>query len=256
MAKAWLKFFRVVNLPTVPGDVLAAASAVIYFVANSRRTVPYDASSGIRLAAFAAVASVFMYMFGLADNDIVGAKHDTDRPIPDGDISLGAARLARGLCLLAVMVVGALADLPPAWWNVALLLAVTVVAYNRTKWASLMGLCRGLNALCGVAALMVSCEFRNDIPGGTFEDALVSAVCWVPVVLVWWLYIALVTRYSAGEESDPAKKRYVGMLIGAIIYLQLIVLLLFRVDPLLLSGAVLLILLRLLKRLLPEVSAS
>lgn len=256
MIKAWLRFFRVVNLPTVPGDVLAAASAVIYFVANARRTVPYDVSAGVRLAAFAALASVFMYMFGLADNDIVGAKHDTGRPIPDGDISMGAARIARGLCLLAVMVVGALANLPSAWWNASLLLAAAVVAYNRAKWPLLMGLCRGLNALCGVAALMVSCEFRNDIPGGTFEDALVSAVCWVPIVLVWGVYISLVTRYSAGEEADPAKKRRVGMLIGAVIYLQLTALLLFRVDPLLLSGAALLILLRLSKRLLPEVSAS
>ena len=75
-------------------------------------------------------------------------------------------------------------------------------------------------------------------------------------VAVWTIYIAFVTWYSAGEETDPEKKRRVGFLIGAIVYLQLIVLLIFRVDPLLLTGAALLVVLRLMKRVLPEVSAS
>ena len=256
MIKPWLRFFRVVNLPTVPGDVLAGASAVVYWTVNARRTVPYDVSAGLRLVAFAALASVFMYMFGLADNDIVGAKKDADRPIPNGEISLGAARLARGLCLFAVMIVGALGNLPPAWWVVSLALAVMVVVYNRTKLNLAMGLCRGLNALCGVAALMVSTAMRNDMPVGTCEDIFVSAVAWVPVFLVWTIYIAFVTWYSTGEELDQEKKRRVGFMIGAVIYLQLIALLIFRVEPLLLTGAALLVALRLMKRFLPEVSAS
>ena len=70
------------------------------------------------------------------------------------------------------------------------------------------------------------------------------------------LYISLVTLYSEGEETDPAKKRRVGFLVSAIVYLQLIALLIFRVDPLLLTGAALLVVLRLMKRFLPEVSAS
>ena len=254
--KAWLRFFRVVNLPTVPGDVLVGASAVIYWIVNSRRTAPYDVSAGLRLVAFAAVSSVFMYMFGLADNDIVGAKKDEDRPVPNGDIPLGAARLARGLCLFAVMIVGALGDLPPAWWIVSFALAVTVVVYNRTKWNLAMGLCRGLNVLCGVAALLVSTASRNDIPVGTSEDLFASALGWGLLVLVWTAYIAAVTKYSEGEEMDAAKKRRVGFLIGAIVYLQLIALMVFRVDPLLLTGAALLVVLRLMKRFLPEVSAS
>ena len=254
--KAWLKFFRVVNLPTVPGDVLVGASAFIWCVANSRRTVPYDVSAGLKSAFFAALASVFLYMFGLADNDIVGSGKDADRPIPNGDLSLRAARIARGLCLFAVMIVGAVANLSQAWWIVSFVLALTVVAYNRTKWNLAMGLCRALNALSGVAALVVSFEMRNDISVGTCEDALVSMICWMPVVFVWWLYITLVTWYSTGEEADPAKKRRVGFLIGAIIYLQLIALLIFRVNPLLLTGAALLVVLRLMKRFLPGVSAS
>ena len=55
---------------------------------------------------------------------------------------------------------------------------------------------------------------------------------------------------------DAAKKRRVGFLVGTIIYLQLIALLVFRVNPLLLAGAALLVVLRLMKRFLPEVRAS
>ena len=254
--KAWLRFFRVVNLPTVPGDVLVGASAFILTVSNARRTVPYDVSAGLRLVAFAALTSVFMYMFGLADNDIVGARKDVDRPIPNDEISLGVARLARGLCLLAVMIVGALGNLPPAWWVASFALAVMVVVYNRTKWNLAMGLCRGLNVLCGVAALMVSTAMRNDISVGTREDIVISAMMWVPLFLAWTIYITAVTWYSMGEETDPAKKRRVGFLVGAIVYLQLIALIVFPVKPFLIAGAVLLVILRLMKRFLPEVSAS
>lgn len=254
--KAWLRFFRVVNLPTVPGDVLVGAAAVIWTASNARRTVPYDVSAGLRLVSFAALASVFMYMFGLADNDIVGARNDADRPIPNGEISLGVARMARGLCLLAVMIVGALGNLPSAWWAVSLALAVMIVVYNRAKWNLAMGLCRGLNVLCGVAVLMVSAAMRNDISVGTREDIVISAMMWVLLFLVWTIYIAAVTWYSMDEELVPAKKRRVGFLIGAIVYLQLIALLIFRVDPFLLTGAALLVILRLLKRFLPGVSAS
>ena len=75
------------------------------------------------------------------------------------------------------------------------------------------------------------------------------------VLLVWTVYIAAVTKYSEGEELDAAKRRRVGFLVGAIVYLQITALLLFRSGIVVLM-AVLLVVLRLSKRLLPEVSAS
>lgn len=237
--KAWLRFFRVVNLPTVPGDVLVGAAAVI---ANGLQK-----SAGSVAIAAACIAGVFLYMFGLADNDIVGAKTDTGRPIPDGQISIRAARIARGFCLFGALISGAIANLPPAWWITAFVLAVAVVIYNRTKWCFLMGLCRGLNVWCGGVAVAL-CNFRG-IPG----EGRLALFC---AAMIWALYIAAATKYSEGEEMDAAKKRRVGFLIGAIVYLQLIALLVFRVDPLLLTGAALLVVLRLMKRFLPEVSAS
>ena len=78
---------------------------------------------------------------------------------------------------------------------------------------------------------------------------------------VWTIYIWAVTWYSKGEENDPAKKRRVGLLVGGIVYLQLTALIVLalrdpRVMPLMVAGAVLLVLLRLFKKVFPEVSAS
>ena len=79
--------------------------------------------------------------------------------------------------------------------------------------------------------------------------------------LVWTLYIAGVTKYSEGEEKQPGKRATVGFLIGALVYLQLAALVAFALQApstrgLLLTGAALLVLLRVVKRALPKVSAS
>lgn len=239
---AWLKIFRVVNLPTVPGDVLVGAASVLCWGADAAISSRYA-----QVIAAASLASVFLYMFGLVDNDIVGAKGDRGRPIPDGEISIGAARIARGLCLFAALIVGAAANLQSDWWIASFLLAMSVVVYNRTKLSLFMGLCRGLNVLSG-AVVVGMCGI---------ELAALALVA----PLVWTLYITVVTWYSTGEENDPDKKRRVGLLVGGIVYLQLAALIYLTmkggsVMPLLVTGAVLLVVLRLMKRLLPRVSAS
>ena len=243
--KAWLRFFRAVNLPTVPGDVLVGAAALL---ANGLQK-----SAGSVAIAAACVASLSLYMFGLADNDIVGAKTDEGRPIPDGQISMRAARIARALCVIGAIAVGlapdpvALRPLPWMWWPAAFALVCLIVVYNRTKNWAWMGFCRGLNVACGAVAVLPSLDATG-----------MSRPLWIATgaALVWTVYIAAVTKYSEGEEMDAAKKRRVGFLIGAIVYLQLIALIVFPVKPFLIAGAVLLIVLRLMKRLLPEVSAS
>lgn len=233
--------FRVVNLPTVPGDLLAGAAAVCL------GAVGYSPGMHLSLA-YAVGAAVLMYMYGLADNDIVGAATDKGRPIPDGEISMKAAKTAAAVCLVAVAAVGLLGRLAVAWWIVAAILAGCIIIYNRKKWWWLMGVCRGLNVICGGAA----------VAGETFcrSGDLRGRLALLAVASVWTLYIAAVTKYSEGEELDEEKKRRVGMLIGALIYLQLAVLIVFPVTKLLVAGAVLLIILRLAKRLMPEVSAS
>lgn len=224
----YLKLFRVVNLATVPGDLLVGAAVSAHIVPGSFHALLW-----------AALASVFLYMFGLADNDIVGAKIDKGRPIPDGEISLAGARIARGLSLGAVMIVGALANLRPEWWIGALVLVVAVVVYNRTGNCIMMGLCRGLDVLLGVAAV-----------AGTPRLGTIAAAA------AWAAYFSFVTKYSEGEETDKGRKAAVGVLIGAVVYLQLAVLIVFPQRPLLIVGAVLLVVHRMVLKMLPEVSAS
>ena len=247
----WLRLFRVVNLPTVPGDVLVGAA---YWMLTLGRAGRYDVSLGMRCAFAAGLASVFMYMFGLADNDIVGAKYDKGRPIPDGEISLGAARIARGLCLFAVLVTGAVANLPPSWWIVAFVLALICVAYNRTKKPVLMGVCRALDVECGMAAV-------QQASAAPAPHVLPSWLLEIALPLVWFVFFVAVTKYSEGEENDPARKRRVGVLIGAVVYLQLAVLAACTaadpsLAPLLAAGVAMLVLLWGLKFALPKVSAS
>ena len=244
--KAWLRFFRVVNLPTVPGDIWVGAVAV-WFGAG----IICDYGAPLFNAT---IAGVLLYMFGLADNDIVGAKTDTGRPIPDGQISMGAARNARALCVIGAIAVGlapdpvALKALPWMWWPAALALLCSIVVYNRTKSWMLMGLCRGLNVLCG--GTVVFCGSL------TSDGDVASPLAWLGLCAVLWtVYIAAVTKYSEGEEMDAARKRRVGFLIGAIVYLQIIALLAFQSGIVVLVG-VLLVAMRLMKRFLPEVSAS
>ena len=242
MVRSWLRLFRVVNLPTVPGDVLAGVAA----------TLPAVDGYAPALVAWTAGLSVLIYMFGLLDNDIVGAKTDRGRPIADGEISLTAARVARAILFLAVPVLAYFADLPPEWCAPAYLLMTTILVYNRTKSVIAMGCCRGLNVGCGFAAVCGAAQrIRLD-----WTLSLPFAVA-----AVFTLYIAAVTKYSEGEETDPARKARVGMLIGAHVYLQLAVLIVFALlepaaVPLMVAGAVLLVVLRVMKRGLPSVSAS
>ncbi len=238
--QSWLTLFRAVNLPTVPGDVLVGAAVAVAF-GLCPGTVPALTLVG------ACLASCFIYLFGLVDNDLVGATTDVGRPIPNGEISLTAARIARGVCVALVALVGSLTHLPIVWWVVAWTLLVLCAVYNRTKNFALMGLCRGLNVAAGLAAVGV------------------ATVGW-PALLapaLWTVYIAGVTKYSEGEEGDAFRKALVGQLIGALVYLQLLALLAcYVVRPVpatrgtLLVGAVLLVVLRLMRRLFPKVSAS
>ena len=215
----WLRFFRIVNLPTVPGDVLVGALATLFFCNHA----VVQASTLV----FACMASCCLYLYGLADNDIVGSRVDKDRPIPKGLISLPAARFARGLCWGGLLIAGALARTSVAWWIVALALFATILIYNRTKNAFLMGLCRGLNVLSGAAAVgLFSLPLQlpeGECPACVDHWTLPLALTMGGLVLLWTVLIGLLTKLSEGEETDPTKKQLIGQLIGSLIYLQIAV---------------------------------
>lgn len=252
MTKALLKFFRIVNLPTVPGDVLAGAAAALACAAGAEDS--RVAAAPVALAG-ACLAACAIYLFGMADNDVVGAKTDgPERPIPAGELSLFAGRAARNVCLAAAAFFAASAGLPAFWWLSAAALCASVVAYNRLKRPVLMGLCRGLNVVCGGAAACV--QRTGSVPAAAWWGVGAAA-------FVWTAYAAWITHCARDEDADPAARRRVGLLIGVVVYGQLLVLLAaYLWEPtlalrnLLLSGAAMLLVLRLLKRSLPEVSPS
>lgn len=184
----WFRFFRLPNLPTAPGDALAGAAVGLMWAAGG----------DVRRALAAGGAAFFLYLYGLADNDVVGAAADArtapDRPIPRGEISLRAARVVRSACLLGALLVGAFFGLPPAWWLGAVALTGTIGLYNRVKGLWLMGLCRGVSVFCGAAAV------------GTWTGGFPVRAGLVlgGMALGWTLYVAAVTKLSEGEERMSA----------------------------------------------------
>lgn len=237
----WARFFRIVNLPTVPGDVLAGAAAAFAGGAWPDLAAIWmrggDAGADLPRAILAAMA---MYLFGLAQNDIFGAKTDSNRPIPNGEISLRSAKIACAVCWLAAAAAAAGRYSILAYFAV---MTPLITVYNLTKNPVAMGLCRAVGVILGAQV-------------ATGGDWMHAPALPLAVAGVWCAYIAGVTMYSRGEEADPAKKRRVGMLVGGIVYLQMAVLVVFPVKAFLLAGAALVVLLRTAKTLMPKVSAS
>ncbi|NLB69209.1 MAG: UbiA family prenyltransferase, partial [Lentisphaerae bacterium] len=127
----WAQFFRLPNLPTAPGD--AVAGAAICMAVSLENAKP--GATGIAIGA--GLAALFLYMFGLADNDISGYKSDITyaphRPLVAGSITLSHALLARLACLLFVAAIGFICGMPIEWWSVVFLFFISITLYNRLK---------------------------------------------------------------------------------------------------------------------------
>lgn len=190
--RAWLRLCRVQNLVTVPGDVLVGAAAC--------GALTFARAADVALVC---LASVLMYVYGLIDNDLVGAPTDPKtRPLASGEISLRAARLVRTACLgLAVLAL----YFGRGPFPVLVALTVAIQLYNRTKNPLLMGAARGCNVLLGGS---------------------VGGPVWIAAA-VWLAYIAGVTKYSEREAVDPTNGRKVAWLVYGLLALQLAALVFF-----------------------------
>ena len=216
-----LRLFRVPNLPTAPGDAMAGAA---FMMPTGDATLPQ--------AFAAAVGVLFMYMFGLADNDLVGARTDAvnapERPIPRGEISKTAATVAMCACLLAAWFLPnwivervSPGEQMPLLWKVAMaMLVCSVCAYNRLKRAWLMGVCRGFSVLCGGMAAWVpdvQPYARSLLPESV---CLFIALC--VLAMGWAAYIESVTKLSEGEERPSEGLGNRRFLLGLSAFLPLL----------------------------------
>lgn len=184
---AWIRYLRLPNVLTIPGDVLAGAA-----LAGGLSREIWTTVLGVCLA----------YLFGMALNDLTDRHLDRrerpERPLPSGRISLRAARTA---CIFL-----ALAAFVSAPSKGMMILLITIVAYTNLKermprlGAAQMGFCRMLAVWIGAGQLV-----PTPLP--------------LTVALLWWgLFIFCVTRI-ASFETRPDRRTRMHLLIPPLMLL-------------------------------------
>jgi UbiA prenyltransferase family len=171
--RPWFRLFRLPNLLTVPGDPLAGFLLATAGIVERTQL----------MALFSAMAaSLFLYLFGLAVNDIVDVEVDRterpDRPLPAGEITIPQARMAAIAAALSGLNVALFAGRSAL--IVAALLAAMILLYNAKLknipvfGALAMGGCRGLSLLLGVVAVQPNWLMQG--PTSLAVPALIAAV--------------------------------------------------------------------------------
>ncbi len=172
----WLRFLRLPNLLTVPGDLFAGAVLVGLPAESALPVLP---------------SLCLSYLFGMALNDVVDLPGDKrerpERPLPSGAISLTSARVVTLLLALAAFLTHP--SLP------IFLLLTTIGAYSFLKnpfpfvAAPLMAACRG-------QALWIGAGSPTLLP--------------LPLLfglLFWMGYIAAVTLLASHETRSVSRTR-------------------------------------------------
>lgn len=205
MIKAWLQLIRPSNVLTVISDVLAGVALACFFTHHVLPT--------IETLIYVCLASMCLYMGGIVFNDVFDAKLDRierpERPIPAGYISilsaslLGTISFALG-CILAFVI-------NIQTFYIAIAIVLMCLLYNALAkhhfiiGPIVMGCCRGLNLLLGVAVL--------------------SAVAsWWFIAIIPILYIAAVTNISRGEVYGNNRR---AILVSMCIYAVVIIIFLY-----------------------------
>lgn len=190
-----IAFLRLVRFPAVFTVLADCAMGFLFTCRNPGE------KEWIALALICA-ASVCLYWFGMAANDIVDADRDSlhpvrcMRPIPSGQISLaGSKRIA-----LALLAIGTLIGSGLAWYFSASLtiaalagLISSIILYDyavKSRWFApvIMGLCRAFNILFAMSVF-----YNPETVGG-------SAIAWV--LAAYCVYITGVTWFSRYENAD------------------------------------------------------
>jgi len=193
---AWLRLVRIPNHATAVADVLAG-----FLICSQAQTIEWPAPSLWLVIA----ASVSFYASGMVLNDVFDYQLDRierpERPLPSGGISLStAARVANVLLALGSILSCATAAVS-GYSSVALVGAALTAAiwiYNRNAKRTplgplVMGSCRGLNWLLGMAAA-----------GGP-----TASYQWL-LPLGMTIYVAGITLY-ARDEAGESRRHVLGL---------------------------------------------
>lgn len=188
-------FFRLVRFPAV-FTVLADCAMGFLFTCRNPGEKEWI------VFALICAASVCLYWFGMAFNDIVDAERDSlhpvrcMRPIPSGQISAaGANRIAYILLLTGIILGSVLAWRFSAKLTAAALagLISSIILYDyafKSRWFAplIMGLCRAFNILFAMSVF--------------YNPETVSGTALVLVLTAYGVYIAGVTWFSRYENAD------------------------------------------------------
>ena len=186
-----LQLIRLPNVLTAAADSLAGWLLVGGALGETRRWVPL------------ALASMVLYAAGMALNDVFDLEIDRrerpGRPIPSGRVSrqMGVAIGAAGLFLgpLLAWFSGGLPTLIVAGALAACILAYDLGAKRTVLGPEIMGACRGLNLLLGMA----------------HAPALGGPVAWL-VAAAFALFVAGITWISRSEtESGNTRNLLFGL---------------------------------------------
>jgi len=205
--RPWFRLVRLPNLVTVPGDPLAGFLLATAGQIERLQMLPL---------LFAMGAALFLYLFGLIVNDIVDLETDRterpDRPLPAGEITLPQARMAAIAMALSGLNVALFAGKPAL--IVAGILSGAILLYNgKLKnvpgvGALIMGSCRGLSVLLGVAAARP--EWFLSLPS--------TCIIWPSILapLVLALYVGAFTALARREterEKPMGPLRWMPMIV-------------------------------------------
>ena len=187
--RAWAQLVRVPNTLTACADVLAGFTLAAGAWWQITGIVPS--------IVVASIASISLYWAGMVLNDVHDVAEDIEQrrngPLVRGLIAVGSARRAGWALLLAGVALAGLSryllpgtDVAAPFWLVAAtasLLAVVIVAYDSPLKATLlgpflMGTCRGLNLLVGVA-LGACFSWKADLDWSSIFLATFGHACYV-----------------------------------------------------------------------------
>ena len=204
---AWLRLFRVANLPTVWSNVVMGVAVGAAATAALRPPGATPLAVLLNEAFVLLVAGTLMYAGAVAMNDGADAAVDLrerpERPVPSGAISQKAALRAGKIGVVGGLALTVLYP-QPAVIALGTLLALSIVLYNalhlRFGWAAaLPAVCRGLLVALAVAA----------VPHVGVLDALVPAAVVAAAVLA-------VSLYARAEADRPGRPSRVGWLLAGL----------------------------------------